>query len=47
LQDKSFLKKTKTWTRFKETRGLHSVRRSRVPTSLFITEECKNGFTIL
>jgi hypothetical protein len=27
-------KKTKTWTRFKETGGLHSVRKSRVPTSI-------------
>jgi hypothetical protein len=27
-------KKTKTWTRFKKTEGLHSVRRSQVPTSM-------------
>jgi len=31
-----FLEKTKTWTKFKETGGFHSARRSRVPTSIYI-----------
>jgi len=31
---KKFLKKTKIWTKFKEIGGLHSARRSRVPTSV-------------
>ncbi len=32
-RQRHFIKKTKTWTKFKETGGLHSGRRSRAPTS--------------